>query len=529
MRTQVAVVGAGPVGTTIANFLGRFGVETLLLERANQIIDYPRAVGMDDECLRSMQGIGLHEEILRELVQNVPLRFFDRKGRCFADIRPSTKEFGWYRRNIFMQPTLEQTLRAGLGRYPHVRLLTGHEVVGLTQDPDGVTLDVRAEDGSPLTVRAEYVVAADGGRSPVRELLGIPLEGQTHPRKWVVIDADNDPVDAPFTGLHCDPRRPYVCAHMPRGYRRWEFMLFPGEDSEEMLHPDRVRELLSQHVAEPDSVRVVRARVYTHHSRIASSFVRGRVALAGDAAHLMPPWAGQGLNTGIRDATNLAWKLAAIVLDRAEPALLDTYDSERRDHAQAMIDLSTTLGRILSPTNRAVGWLRDAGLRAAGRLPGAKEWVLQMKFKPMPFYRRGVVLHSADHAGGPGVGRMFPQPLVELRSGEVQRLDDVLGDWFSVIGYGQDPSGGLTKENRKYLAGLDTRFITIVRSRSVRPENISPGCTVVEDVDGALTGWFEGRPGVAVVRPDRYLAALTTAEGLNDVVGRIRTVLGRSA
>ncbi|MET8854105.1 bifunctional 3-(3-hydroxy-phenyl)propionate/3-hydroxycinnamic acid hydroxylase [Amycolatopsis sp. NPDC004625] len=514
MRTRVAVVGAGPVGTTIANHLGRFGVETLLIDRSESIVDYPRAIGMDDECLRSMQGIGLHEQVVAELVQNVPLRFFDAQGRCFADIRPSTREFGWFRRNIFMQPLLERTLRAGLDRYPHVSLLSGHEVTGLTQDDGGVDLDVMRA-GGPARLRADYVVAADGGRSRVRDLLGIPLEGATHPRKWVVIDAEGDPGDAVYTGLFCHPRRPYVCAHLPRGFRRWEFMLFPGEDAQEMLHPDRVRALLAHHVPDPAAVHVVRARVYTHHSRVASTFVRGRVALAGDAAHLMPPWAGQGMNTGIRDATNLAWKLAAIAGGRAAPALLDTYDRERRDHARAMTGLSTTLGRLLAPAHPFAARLRDTGFRAAGRLPGVKDWVLQMRFKPMPCYR-DVLSDGTD----PAVGRMFPQPLVEAPSGDVHRLDEDLGDWFSVIGYNQDPRAALTDENQKYLAGLDTRFVTVTPSRSRFPG------AGVEDVESTLARWFEGRPPVALLRPDRYLAALTTPAGLNTVVTRLRTTLG---
>jgi 3-(3-hydroxy-phenyl)propionate hydroxylase len=242
------------------------------------------------------------------------------------------------------------------------------ELHQIRQDADGVTLSLSGDH----EVRADYVIAADGGRSPVRGMLGIPLEGSTHPRKWVVIDCANDPLDAPYTALHCDPRRPYVCAHLPDDRRRWEFMLFPGEDADEMLAPHRVADLLRHHVADPSVVDVIRARVYTHHSRIAARFTDGRIALAGDAAHLMPPWAGQGMNTGIRDVTNLCWKLAAIVQDQADHSLFDTYDRERRPHARAMIDLSTTLGRILSPTRRSLAHARNWFLRTASLAPAVK-------------------------------------------------------------------------------------------------------------------------------------------------------------
>lgn len=347
-RAQVAVVGAGPVGVTIANYLGRYGVRTVLIDRSEQIVDYPRAVGMDDECLRSFQGIGLADEMLADMIQNVPLKMFAADGRCLADIRPDSKEYGWPRRNIFMQQIAERTLRAGLGRYPHVRNLLGHELVRLEQDGTEVRLHLDGAQGQRALVHAEYVVGADGGRSTVREQLGIPLSGDTHPRKWVVIECDNDPLDAPYTGLHGDPKRPYVCLDLPYNYRRWEFMLFPGEDADAMLRPEKVCELLTGHVPDPTALNIIRARVYTHHSRVADRFVDGRICLAGDAAHLMPPWAGQGLNTGVRDATNVAWKMAAVVTGRAHPRILATYDTERREHARAMVNLSDTIGRLLS-------------------------------------------------------------------------------------------------------------------------------------------------------------------------------------
>jgi 3-(3-hydroxy-phenyl)propionate hydroxylase len=183
-------------------------------------------------------------------------------------------------------------------------------------------------------------------------------------------------------------------------------MLFPGEDADQMLSPDKVQELLAQHVSDPAAIEVIRARVYTHHSRIAAAFVDGRVALAGDAAHLMPPWAGQGMNTGIRDATNLAWKLAAIVGGQADPRLLSSYEEERRHHAQAMIDLSTTLGRILSPTHRLSARTRDLLLRAVTAVPGVRSWVVEMRFKPKPYYRKGFVVPD-EEAKASRVGRMF--------------------------------------------------------------------------------------------------------------------------
>ncbi|MDX3192750.1 bifunctional 3-(3-hydroxy-phenyl)propionate/3-hydroxycinnamic acid hydroxylase [Streptomyces sp. MN03-5084-2B] len=524
-HVQVAIVGAGPVGATAANLLGTYGVTTLVVDRETDVVGYPRAIGVDDESLRTFQTVGLADEVLRSAIQNVPLKFFDAAGHCLADIRPTARDHGWYRRNIFLQPEAEAVLRRGLKRFPHVQVMLGTELRQIRQDTGGVTLSLTGS-GEPREVRADYVIAADGGRSLVRGLLGIPLEGSTHPRKWVVIDCANDPLDAPYTALHCDPRRPYVCAHLPDDRRRWEFMLFPGEDADEMLAPDRVRDLLRQHVPDPDVVDVIRARVYTHHSRIAARFTDGRIALAGDAAHLMPPWAGQGMNTGIRDVTNLCWKLAAIVRHRAGPALLGTYDRERRPHARAMVELSTTLGRILSPTHRSLAHARNGFLRAASLAPAVKRWVLEMRFKPVPRYRAGFVAPE-----DPGVGRMFVQPRVETAAGTHPRLDDVLGPWFAVLGFERDPLAGLGDAELAAVKTFGPRIVKIVESRAGRRHHeqpcVDPGTVVVEDVHNELRPWFHahGRD-IVLLRPDRYVAAATTAAAFGPVVTALAARFG---
>lgn len=542
LRTQVAVVGAGPVGTTVANYLGLYGIEALLIDRATEIVDYPRAVGMDDECLRSFQGVGLADEMLADMLQNMPLKMFGADGRCFADIRPATKEFGWPRRNIFMQQLAEATLRAGLERHPHVRPLYGHELVRLEQDGTEVRLHVTGPGGERVLVRAQYVVAADGGRSTIRTQLDIPLDGRTDPNRWLVVECDNDPLDAPWTGLHCDPVRPYVCLDLPYNYRRWEFMLFPGEDAEAMARPEKVRELLTGHVPDPTALNIIRARVYTHHSRVARRFVEGRVVLVGDAAHLMPPWAGQGMNTGVRDATNVAWKLAAAVTGRAHPRILSTYDRERRAHAKAMVDLSDTFGRVVSPTSPWVTRPRDALLRGLGLAPAVRDWFLQMRFKPMPRYGEGGVVLGDGVDGGArsrrsrqagAVGCMLIQPKVELSDGRTVLLDDALGTWFTLVGYGTDPLIHLDAGSRAFWDRIGTRYVTVVESRSGRSRAQRPvsgtDSVVVEDIDGSLRDWFAAQPGtVAVVRPDRYVAALAEPLRLAAVSAEFERLLGPS-
>jgi len=523
-QRAVVIVGAGPNGATLANLLGTYGIDTLLIERSEQILPYPRAVGMDDEALRVFQTAGLADAIAANLIQNVSMRMFDAGGACFADIRPATREFGWWRRNIFMQQLAEGTLREGLARFPHVELRLGQEVVGAQQDGEGVTLSVRRTDGGVYTVRAGYCVAADGGRSPVRELLGIALEGKTLPRKWVVVDVRNAPVDAPYTALNCDPRRPNVCIYLPYNYRRWEFMLFEHEDPEAMSSPESLRRLIAPYVRDAAAIEIVSARTYTHHSRVAQRFVDGRIALIGDAAHLSQPWIGQGLNIGLRDAGNLGWKLAGLVRGQLAPSVLQSYDSERRGHARAMIDLADTFGALLMPTSRSKAWLRDRFFQAVRFLPGVRNYVLQMRFKPMPVYHDGVVLPAA---GRTMVGRMFIQPDVEDAAGRRGKLDDAVGPWFAVLGWQVDPQTVLGTSERAFWHRLGARFIHVSRSRSGQGAGarvLSPcGTVCVEDVDNQLAGWFEAHPGeIVVLRPDRYIAAHTTPQGLAQVTRDFR-------
>ncbi|WP_416270401.1 bifunctional 3-(3-hydroxy-phenyl)propionate/3-hydroxycinnamic acid hydroxylase (plasmid) [Burkholderia cepacia] len=514
-RTSVAIVGAGPNGVAMANLLGLYGIATVIVEKAAEVVEFPRAVGIDDEALRMFQTAGLADELSRDIIQNVPLRMFKANGECFADIRPSIREFGWWRRNIFMQQLAERTLRAGLARYPHVSLRTSEEVVDVEQDDGGVTLQVRSADGRQYALQADYVVAADGGRSPMRELLGVTLAGTTHPIKWVVVDVKNAGLDQPCTALNCDPRRPNVCIYLPFDFRRWEFLVFPHEDEAAIAQPDSIRALIAPYVDDIDRVEIVRARTYTHHSRVAERFVVGRVAFVGDAAHLSPPWIGQGLNAGLRDVGNLAWKLAGIVRGALHPGVISTYESERRDHAKAMIDLADTFGAMLMPTNRLVAFVRDRVLGLVRFAPGLKDYILQMRFKPMPSYTRGIVLPGGSDA----IGRMIVQPDVETADGVRRKLDDVLGPWFSIVGWQCDPQACLSDDDRAYWTSLGAAFVQVSRSRSgtsrARRVTSVHGSACVEDVDNALAAWFDRHAGpLVVVRPDRYVAAQTDAVGM---------------
>ena len=514
-EVPVLIIGAGPVGVTIGNLLGTYGVRTCIVERSPAVLDFPRAVGLDDEALRTFQATDLAEDMLQDMIQNVPMRMYTAGKKCFAEILPSTREYGWFRRNLFSQPLGEETLRRGLKRFPHVELQLGVELVGLTQDEAGVTATLRDLQGEERQVRASYLVASDGGRSLVREgILKLPFQGKTHPAKWVVIECDQDPLDAPYTALHCEPERPFVCLRLPYGLRRWEFMLFPGEDGEQMLAPDKVKALLARHVADPDRLNIIRARVYTHNSRVAGSFVSGRVCLAGDAAHITPPWIGQGLNAGLRDAFNLSWKLAWILQGRLKPELLSSYHDERHAHAKAMIDLADTFGAMLSQRNRFVAWMRDCFFLSIKNFAKVRDYVLHMKFKPMPRFTTGIVQHSSDAARNELVGRMFIQPNVERGRDGLQKLDDVVGSRFALLSWRSDALADAPDALRERLAQLGCDHYIAVRSRSMENEAGSPlpaqpSGVLLQDLENTLHFWFQSKDvDWVLIRPDRFVAAV---------------------
>ncbi len=530
-RFDVAIVGAGPVGLTMANYLGAMGVKVLVIEQREALIDYPRGVGMDDECLRSFQAIGLADVVARHTIPGQKMRFLTMTGKTFALIDPQTKEFGWPRRSSFIQPIIDEILYEGLRRFDQVQVEFGAELLSFESDASQVSLEVR-RTGRTRTISAAWLVGCDGGRSTVRRALDIPFDGITDATRWVVVDLKNDPVGLPDSYLHCVPSRPFVSIALPHGMRRLEFMVLGGESEEELCSTEGVRTLLARAMPYPGRAEVMRSRVYTHNARLARAFGRGRVLLAGDAAHLMPVWQGQGYNSGIRDATNLAWKLAMTVAGVASSELVDSYESERREHAKAMIDLSVTAGRIFAPTNKAVAWLRDRIALGLNTLPPVKRYFVQMRFKPMPRFSRGLVLtDAAGRPQGRATGRLFPQPSVLTADGTTRRLDDVIGLRFAVLSWGGDPQLHMSDEIRRYWEKMGAAMLAVIPATQFghyRGE-VTAGTTVIGDATGALHEWFatqEGDGSVVVMRPDRVVAGIVRPQGLEEASRTLRKLIG---
>lgn len=506
-EVDILIVGAGPVGLLIGNLLGGSGLRVMIVEALPELIDYPRGVGMDDESLRAFQAAGIVEAVLPHTTPNQFMRFVDGHGRVFASIEPSTDEYGWPRRNGFIQPLVDQVSANGLDRFDNVTLHMGCRVTGFEQNARGVTASIQTAEGEQ-TVRASYLVGSDGGRSGTRQSMGVSFVGKSDPNRWIVVDIADDPIGHPGAYLHADPARPYASIALPHGVRRFEFMLFPGEGDDGELPRELLNLMLAGVLPDPTRINLVRARIYTHNGRLAEHFRQGRVLLAGDAAHIMPVWQGQGFNSGIRDAFNLAWKLALVAKGVCDDRLLDTYETERKAHAKAMISLSQTAGAIIALRNPVKVWARSLFTRVMNWVPLVKRYFLEMRFKPMPRYRSGALYYgpSGFEMASP-IGRMFIQPFVAMADGWRGRLDDALGSGFALIGWGGDPTRWLSPETRATLDRLGTKYVWIVPMTSLRHDTgTHPDVLVLGDDQERLKKWFDKTPhSILLLRPDRFV------------------------
>ncbi|GAB2746322.1 bifunctional 3-(3-hydroxy-phenyl)propionate/3-hydroxycinnamic acid hydroxylase MhpA [Sinomonas soli] len=529
---DVVIIGAGPVGLTLANLLGLRGIDVLLLEAGEELIDYPRAVGIDDEAMRVMQCIGLVEKVLPHTVPDQRIRLVNGRGTVIGIIDPATRVFGWPRRNGFVQPLVDRVLLEGLHRFGNVRVRFGTRMTELRQDGEGVTARCREGAGQEHDVRAKWAVAADGGSSGTRKALGISFEGETRKTPGLVIDVANDPIGTPHAVFGGDPKRGWATLSLPHGIRRWEFNVLPGE--EDRAETDAfVYGLLADHVPDPSALNIIRRRVYTFNARIAGTFRQGRVLLAGDAAHVMPVVAGQGWNSGIRDAVNLGWKLAAVVDGRADAGLLDTYDQERRDHVAAMIGLSLNMSRLMTNRSRLASAARDLSAAVISKLPKLKRQVSSQGFKPMPQYDRGVVVPSSlprsksvpVSSDSPlSVGTLFPQPRVRTADGGEKLLDDATGTDWRVIVWNNDPAALISPATAELLPVLGATLVHVVPAEQLpwAAAHAAAGVAVVGDPSGELKRWFDVRPfSAVVVRPDHVVAAECLAQELDVTLQKV--------
>lgn len=507
-HTSVLIVGAGPVGLSLANLLGIEGVSCVLIERNDGCIPEPRAVVVDGESMRTFQTMGLVDELAADMRQGFVADYQNAEGvHLFSsDLRP--RPYGFCLQNAFDQPTLERSLLAGLDRFDCVTVHHGTELLNFEVGAEGVQARIRTRGEVESIIRADYLVGTDGGRSMVRAQLGIAMQGERLPQKWLVVDTiDHHPGDDPECRFYCDPKRPAMTILRPRGERRWEWMLMPGETDAEMLEDDRIDALLAAHT-DPAQVHVYRRCVYGFSAVVAERFAQGPVLLAGDAAHMTPPFAGQGLNAGIRDVRNLAWKLARVLDGRLPEALLATYDQERHDAARAMVDMAVALGNQIQPIDPEAAAARDAHFAALNRDPEAARSFNRESGASLADVR---LLKGWFDSGSAGGGRMLHQPSIQTPAGEA-RLDELLGDGFSVL------CCGGAKVPESFAAN------SLWRALAPHPVSVDPACGLSEaDFGGVLD---PADTALVLIRPDRFvMAQLRPEDSAIDTLDRLRAVL----
>ena len=500
--TQVVVVGAGPTGIAVAGLLARLGVATTVLDRHPEPYPRPRAVHLDGEAVRVLQRLGVHEGFAAISRPATGLRLLDASLRPFARFaRPTSPgRHGHPEANLFDQPELEAVLRAGL---PAVSVRGGVEVTGVEQRGERVHVALHdTGTGRAERLTAAVVLGCDGAGSTVRAAVGAGLRDLRFTQRWFVVDVVCRSPLPSWGGVDqvCDPRRPATFMHLAGDRYRFEFRMRAEETQADLV--DRLPHLTRPWLGDVPRSRwsVRRSAEYVFRARVADRWRRGRVLLLGDAAHLMPPFIGQGLGTGLGDAHNLAWKLAAVLRGDAGEDLLDTYQAERAPHAEAVIRASVRVGRAMTGGQDLAAALRRPLVAALLRLPGAQARAMAgiaTRYPASPWVDRRRRRRDLP-------GTVCPQPLVGV-DGRPTPLDDVLGEGFALV-----RSGPVDERLQHRARTVGARRVRLTLDATDTGGGPSGTDEVVVVDDGTLHGWLRGgRAGAALLRPDRVVSGVS--------------------
>jgi 2-polyprenyl-6-methoxyphenol hydroxylase-like FAD-dependent oxidoreductase len=526
---DVAIVGYGPVGQTLAILLGRRGWKVGVFEKQAAAYPLPRAVHFDHEVGRILQAAGIGGDVAARSEAADVYEWRNAAGATL--LRFPSKALGvsgWPDANMFAQPELEALLDARARSLATVDLHRGHEVVGIETGADGVRLHVATPDGRRVQVAARFVVGCDGANSFVRAHLGATVSDLGFFFDWLIVDVrpHRPTVWSPLNVQVCDPARPTTLVSGGPGRRRWEFMRLPGETIEDLNREETAWRLLAPWDVTPANATLERHTVYRFQARWVDRWRAGCLLLAGDAAHQMPPFAGQGMCSGLRDAANLAWKLDLVLAGTAPADLLDTYASERVPHVRAVIDFSMQLGKVICIADAAEAAARDAVMTAAVESG-------QMVAPPPPLgIGPGILLDGDRHAG-----QLFVQGRI-ARGDATGRFDDVVGGGFTLVSPSADPARHLDADAAAFFAALGgiTVHVSSDASAARTAAHVADATavrdvdgigTAVRDVDGTYARWFADH-GVEVVlqRPDFYVfGTAASVEETSILVQRLRAAL----
>jgi 2-polyprenyl-6-methoxyphenol hydroxylase-like FAD-dependent oxidoreductase len=504
VTADVLIVGLGPVGRLLAIILGRRGHQVVVVDREHGRYPLPRAVTHDSDFARILQSVGLPPETIPAITEPYDDMYVWRngEGKTLLEVDWSGRgESGWYNTYFFHQPAFEEALDEIIGRLPSVRVMRGWEAFDLGQRQGPAVATLRStESGDLLVAHAAWLVGADGANSSVRRWAGIEWHDEGYFYDWLVVDVKPRPgLQFPHVAAQsCDFRRPSTVVPGGPGRRRWEFMRLPNEAKEELNRTEKAWELLEPYGLSPDNAELERYAVYTFQACWATRWREGRVLLAGDAAHLMPPFAGQGLGAGVRDAMNLGWKLDAVLRGLADEQILDTYGQERLQHAEAFVKFSMELGKVICITDPAEAAARDTKMIA--------DWTAGMEPPAPPRPGLGPGIHT-----GPWGGSLARQGRVRTPDGELRMFDDAFGGPGALVARSASSLGRLPTPIRAQLAELGIDLVALSGERT-------SGVTVVDDVDGTYESWLDGlRADVVLVRPDFHVYAAGTSEQVSEL------------
>ncbi len=495
---DVLIVGCGPVGATLGVLLGDLGVSVRVIDSAQTIHEAPRAIALDNEALRILQQAGIGETDF-ECIAIPQVRMRSPMFGVFARIDTTGTLDGHPKLVTFYQPDLERALRRRLVLQKTVQMTLGLSLTDLQQDSDGVNVSLLDANGLPSWLRARYVIGADGAGSMVRKLIGQDFHGRSFGEDWLIIDALDVPHPIDHVEFVCDPKRPTPHMVAPGGRERWEFMLRPGESADMMTDDARIHALLAEWGCPPE-VKIERKAVYRFHARVVERFRMGRVFLVGDAAHITPPFAGQGLVAGLRDCANLAWKLAWVLRGHADEAVLDSYNTERRPHARAMIALARLMGRLVMPMNAMTAFFSHGSIRIARLFPVLRRQLEDQSAKPKNVFAKGLFVRGAKRSGLLR-GGLLPQGWIRAVDGRIELSDEALGNALTLIGFGTDIV--LEAEVSAVFAAAGGQVVQICHRGQAL--HLSAHDAVWEDIDGSFLSKVVPVGWAAVVRPDRIV------------------------
>lgn len=525
MDYDVIIVGMGPVGALCANLAGLWGLNALVVDKSETVYTNPRAMGFDHEVMRVFGNIGLANDIAEYVMPYRPSEYLTTGSLLIKRIDAAKPPFplGWAPNYVFSQPPVERALRSKISDLKSVTVELGSQVLSVDCTSSQADVRILAKDGKERTVTANYVLACDGGTSPIRTRLGLKMEDLAFDEPWLVVDVilnEGAGENLPKTNVQfCELARPCTFVVGPGQHRRWEFMINPDEQPSEVSQPDAIKKLLARWLPE-DAYQLWRASAYRFHALILEQWKADRVFFLGDAAHMTPPFLAQGMCQGIRDALNLVWKIAMVKGGLAAPDFLSTYQTERVPHVRQTTLAAKEFGGVICERDSDRAAARDVRL------------MQQMTENPGGTIRQSLIpgLSQGFIANVAPAGELFPQPLVINHEGKKALLDEFTGQSFRVvIAPGFDASALLRcLRNSQSLKGLPIHVV-----RLVKPEQA--GVRTPDDyqeVDDLLAQWLELRGcNVVIVRPDHYVygGAVTVAWAMELLEGMQLALWCRSA